>query len=476
MNPQLDEQSSQCPEPTDRPDLWPWSAHRKDDGELMLGGIGVSDIAKQYGTPIYLMDMDDLEGRATVWASAMAEDFWPGYGLSGGSAYYAAKAMMSVKIAQTVTSCGMGIDTASLGELRCALAAGVDPNLIGLHGNNKPESAIVEAIQAGESGIGRIVVDSFGEIDLIDKIANKLGRSAKVMVRVTTGVHAGGHEFIATAHEDQKFGLSLHTGAAKAAVTEISQRSHLKFIGLHAHIGSQIYDLEAFARSAEKLLGLVADLAESGIETEEVDLGGGYAIAYTGDDKLAPSQQEVTTKLAEAVRTTCENLDIPVPRVSIEPGRSVVGPTTITLYEVGTVKDVPIGEGRNRLYVSVNGGMSDNIRPALYQANYTATLANRTSSTPLVPARVVGGHCESGDIIVRNVLLPADVKAGDLLAVPCTGAYGHSMASNYNMFPRPGTLGIKANEAHWLVRPETCADIFSRDPYYRSEEAEAKES
>lgn len=453
-----------CPSLEARPDLWPWSSRREEDGTLVLGNIKATEIADQYGTPIYVLDVDDLAGRAQVWAEAMAEEFWDGYGFAGASVYYAGKAMMAPQVVRTVSAAGMGIDTASLGELHCALTSGADPERVGLHGNNKSDAAIEMALRAGDSGIGRIVIDSAEEVSRVAQLAQQVGRRARVMVRVTTGVHAGGHHFIATAHEDQKFGLSLATGVAQATVEQIATNPHLDFVGLHAHIGSQIFDLSAFSQSAQRLIALVATLAQKGIATREIDLGGGYAIAYTGQDQPAPSQRQVAAALASAVKSACDEFKVAVPHVSIEPGRSTVGPSTVTLYRVGTIKDVPLEDGGVRRYISIDGGMSDNIRPALYQASYTATLANRVSQAPPVRCRIVGGHCESGDIVVHEVALPADIERGDLLAVPATGAYGHAMASNYNMFARPGTLGVQNGQAEWIVTPETMADLMGRFP------------
>ncbi len=457
-----------CPEPDERPDLWPWSVVRGDDATLSIGGLSVRDLADTWGTPLYVLDAADLAQRACVWASAMHEEFWDGYGMSGGSAYYAAKAMISTDIVRIVTDAGMGIDTASLGELTCALNAGADPEVVGLHGNNKSDAVIDLAVSAGERGIGRIVIDAPDEVDRIAAVAQRHNRVARVMIRVTTGVHAGGHEFIATAHEDQKFGLSLTSGVAREVARDIAQRPELELVGIHAHIGSQILDLEAFGESARRVIGFVRQLRDCGIACEEIDLGGGYAISYTGDDPVAPSPQTVARTLADAVRSACAEYEVAIPRVSIEPGRSVIGPACVTLYRVGTVKNQPIGTDASRLYVSVDGGMSDNIRPSLYGARYTTTVANRRSSAPAVRARVVGGHCESGDIVIHDVDLPDDIRRGDILAVPATGAYGHVMASNYNMFPRPGTLLVEGGKARWAIRPETVTDVLARDTAARA--------
>lgn len=463
----LDLENLRAPKPTERPDLWPWSA-KFADGELTLGGWPVTKLVEQYGSPVYVLDEPDLVGRATVWATVMAEEFWVGYGMGGGSAYYAAKAMMSARVIELVTAAGMGVDTASLGELTTALHAGADPNMIGLHGNNKSDEELRLAISAGERGIARIVIDSADEVARVAAIAEELGRRARIMIRVTTGVHAGGHEFIATAHEDQKFGLSLATGAAKRVALDIQNYESLEFVGVHSHIGSQIRDLDAFSESAGRLLGLVKDLQDEGVACNELDLGGGYAITYTGQDPEPTSPKDIARALASAVRNKCEELGLKVPHVSIEPGRSTVGPTTVTLYRVGTVKEVPLEDGKSRLYVSVDGGMSDNIRPALYEADYTALLANREASSALVLARIVGKHCESGDIVVHDVALPADVKRGDILAVPATGAYGHAMSSNYNMLTRPGTLGVGTGDPHWIIYPEKLSDLLDRDAYLAS--------
>lgn len=450
-----------CPDPSDRPDLWPWSARRRN-GVLEIGGLPVPQIVETWGSPIYVLDEDDLRGRAQTWATAMAEEFWDGYGMGGGSAYYAAKAFMSARAIQIVTEAGMGVDTASLGELTCALEAGAGPNTVGLHGNNKSDAELRMAIGAGERGIARIVIDSPAEVDRIAAVARELGRRARVMVRVTTGVHAGGHDFIATAHEDQKFGLSLATGVAKKVALDAASRPELEFIGVHSHIGSQIFDLSAFTESASRLMKFVRELKDAGISCPEVDLGGGYAITYTAADEVPPTQKDVARSLACAVRDACAQFDLEVPHISIEPGRSTVGPTTITLYRVGTIKHVPI-DGGERLYVSVDGGMSDNIRPALYGARYAVTLANRTSDADSSLVRVVGKHCESGDIVIMDAHLPSDIRPGDILAVPATGAYGHAMSSNYNMLTRPGTLAVSGGEGHWLIYPETVSDLLGRD-------------
>ena len=450
-----------CPGPAERPDLWPWSAKRRPDGALEVGGVGMADLAGRLGTPLFVVDLADLAARARVWVSAMAEEFWDGYGMAGGDAFYASKAFLSAEVARLVAAEGMGIDTASLGELTLALRAGVDPGRIGLHGNNKCDAEIELALQAG---VHRIFIDSAHEVGAVERIAARLGVEAPVMVRLKSGVHAGGNEYIATAHEDQKFGVSVADGQALDVVRRIREAPHLRFLGLHSHIGSQNFGTAAFEEAARVVVDFAARIRdELGVETGAIDLGGGVGIAYTGQDPVPDSPAAVARALAGVVRERCESLRLPVPHVSAEPGRSVVGPTALTLYTVGVVKDVTVPGGGVRRYVAVDGGMSDNIRPALYGASYTAALAGRAGAEEMARCRIVGKHCESGDIVVRDVDLPADVRAGDVIAVPATGAYGYSMASNYNMLTKPGVVGVGAGEPHWLVRPQGLDHLLALD-------------
>ena len=466
-----------CPEPEDRPDLWPTTARRTSDGELALGGLTVSEILAEAPSPVFVLDEADLRGRAASWAAAMHEEFWPSYGMAGGEAFYAGKAFLTTKVAQWVLEEGMGIDTASRGELAVSLAAlqevggeeaTTDATRLGLHGNGKTQAEIAVALT---HHVGHLVLDSLEEVDLAVRAVRDLRSSGvygpeetgKVMVRLTTGVHAGGHEFISTGHEDQKFGLSVHGGAARRTIDAIIAAPELELHGLHSHIGSQILDLAGFREAVGIVLTLRHEIAvDTGHLCPEVDLGGGYGIAYTGADPVPPSPAQVARTLAEAVRETCERLGDEVPTVSIEPGRAVAGPTTVTLYTVTGLKRVELGEGASRLYVSIDGGMSDNIRPALYEAAYTALVANRRPdpSAGLTRARVVGKHCESGDVVVRDVDLPADLAVGDVLAVPATGAYGRSMASSYNLFTRPGVRWVREGESGWILRPETIDDLL----------------
>ena len=466
-----------CPEPEDRPDLWPTTARRTPDGELALGGLTVSEILTDAPSPVFVLDEADLRGRAASWSAAMHEEFWPSYGMAGGEAFYAGKAFLTTKVAQWVLEEGMGIDTASRSELAVSLAAlqevdgedaTMDATRLGLHGNGKTQAEIAVALT---HHVGHLVLDSLEEVELAVRAVRELRASGvygseetgKVMVRLTTGVHAGGHEFISTGHEDQKFGLSVHAGTARQAIDAIIAAPELELHGLHSHIGSQILDLTGFREAARVVVTLRHEVAVStGVIAPELDLGGGYGIAYTGADPVPPSPAEVARTLAETVRELCTELGDPVPSVSVETGRSVSGPGTVMLYTVTGLKRVELGEGASRLYVSVDGGMSDNIRPALYKAAYTALVANRRPdpAVGLTRARVVGKHCESGDILVRDVDLPVDLAVGDVLAVPAVGAYGRCLASNYNLFTRPGVRWVREGESGWILRPETIEDLL----------------
>jgi diaminopimelate decarboxylase len=420
---------------------------------LSVGGLSVRDLAGEYGTPAYILDEEDFRQRCRAFRAAFAD----------GDVFYAGKAFLCRAVARIIAEEGLSLDVCSGGELATALAAGLPAERIGLHGNNK---SVPELARALDAGVGRIVVDSFDEIDRLTALARERGARPGVFVRVTVGVEAHTHEYIATAHEDQKFGLSLAgsslTGgdsAALRAVDRILTEGVLELRGLHSHIGSQIFDTSAFELSARRVLRLAAQIgARYSVPLPELDLGGGFGIAYTSqDDPSTPG--DLAKNLFKIVDDECEAVSLPVPRLSIEPGRAIAGPAVFTLYEVGTVKDV---DGI-RTYVSVDGGMSDNIRTALYDANYSATLASRASDAPPLLTRVVGKHCEAGDVVVKDEFLPADVRPGDLLAVPGTGAYCRSMASNYNHVPRPPVVAVRDGQARVIVRRETEEDLLALD-------------
>jgi diaminopimelate decarboxylase len=430
--------------------VWSSGVTRSSNGELTVAGVGVSQLAREFGTPSYVVDEADFRQRCRAWAAAFP----------AADVYYAAKAFLTTAIARWVDEEGLHIDVCSGGELAVVLRAGFEPNRIALHGNNK---SVDELNAALGSGVGRIVVDSFDEISRLTELARSRNLRPKVLVRATVGVEAHTHEFIATAHEDQKFGFSLAGGSAKEAVRRVLDDGVLELVGLHSHIGSQIFDTAGFEVSARRVVGLLAEIKHSyGVELPELDLGGGLGVAYLADDDPADIA-EIAKQLDEIVDRECAANGLRRPRLSVEPGRAIAGPTTFTLYEVGTVKPVEIAAGSIRTYVSVDGGMSDNIRTALYDATYTCVLANRVSDETPTLSRVVGKHCESGDIVVRDVYLPSDVIPGDLLAVPVTGAYCRPLASNYNHLGRPPVVAVKSGQARLIVRRETVDDLIRLD-------------
>ncbi|MBM0276899.1 diaminopimelate decarboxylase [Micromonospora tarensis] len=428
------------------PALWPRSVTRGADGALAVAGLSVRDIAAEFGTPVYVLDEADLRSRCRDFRAAFPTE----------DVYYAGKAFLCRAVVRMIAEEGLFLDVCTGGELATALSAGMPPEKIGFHGNNKSTAELSRALDAG---VGRIIVDSVTEIDRLTALARERGVRPRVLVRVTVGVEAHTHEFIATAHEDQKFGFSLAGGAAAAAAFKILDEGVLELRGLHSHIGSQIFDASGFEVSARRVLALQAQIRDArGVELPELDLGGGFGIAYTTQDTPA-TPQELAKRLRRIVDAECAAENLSVPRLSIEPGRAIVGPAVFTLYEVGTVKDL---DGI-RTYVSVDGGMSDNIRTALYDASYSATLASRASGAQPLLARVVGKHCESGDIVVKDEFLPADVQPGDLVAVPGTGAYCRSMASNYNHVPRPPVIAVRDGLARLIVRRETEEDLLALD-------------
>ncbi len=434
------------------PSIWPRSA-RRSGGVLTIGGKDVRDLAAEFGTPLYVCDEADVRSRCRDYLEAFGPQ---------ARVFYAAKAFCSRAMLRWVTSEGLGIDVCTGGELEIALAAGVPPEQITLHGNNKTLGELERAVAVG---VGHIVTDSFEEIARLAYLTDPaMGGPPpedrpKVLVRVTTGVEAHTHEFMATAHDDQKFGFSLASGAADEAVRRVLACPGLEFAGLHSHIGSQIFDTAGFEVAAHRVLDLAVRIRdEHGIEIAELDLGGGFGIAYTEEDD-APEVVKLAHSLRQIVDWQCQAAGLPVPRLTVEPGRGIVGPSMVTLYSVGTIKDV---DGL-RTYVSVDGGMSDNIRTALYDAEYVCALASRASSAPPMLTRVVGRHCESGDIVVRHAYLPSDLAPGDLLAVPATGAYCRSLASNYNHVLRPAVVAVGDGEARVIVRRETMDDLLSLD-------------
>ena len=433
-----------------------WSSHVKTGAELTISSISATALAKEFGTPAFIMDEADFRERASAWNTALANAF----GSNTGTVYYAAKAFICVEVARWIKDLGIGIDVCTGGELAVALKGGIDPAKIEVHGNNKSVAEIEKAVSVG---VGTIVIDSLYEIERVAAAATKHGVVQKVLLRLTPGIEAHTHESIATAHEDVKFGFSIASGSAWNAITQVRTHSSLELRGFHAHIGSQIFENDSFEISAQRLIELLAKYRnEYSVELPELDLGGGYGIAYLpGENSLDPAS--TMKDLAKVVTAQCAAHKLAIPRISIEPGRAIVGPTMFTLYEVGTVKDVTLENGAIRRYVSVDGGMSDNLRPALYDAQYFAALANRTSTAKKVSSRIVGKHCETGDIVIREIELESDIVPGDLLATPATGAYGRSMATNYNHVPRPPVIAVKDGKARVILRRETEADLLGLD-------------
>lgn len=426
------------------------------------------ELAERFGTPLYVVDEQAARSRARITREALQREF-ARVGTEA-TVYYAGKAFLCVEVARWMADEGLNLDVASGGELAVALAAGVAPAQIGFHGNNKSEAEIARAVAAG---VGTLIIDSEQEISRIAAAASAAGIRQRVRLRINSGVHAGAHDFLATAHEDQKFGLPLARAVELAAT--IAQHDSLDFIGLHCHIGSQIFSSEAFRESARRLLGVYAQLAEVlGHPVPELNLGGGFGIAYTPDQAdEAPDIELLARQLADIVAATCAEIGIELPKLAFEPGRSIIGQAGVTLYSVGTTKSVSLvgsdaaadpldGGAESRLYVSVDGGMSDNARPALYGSDYHVTLANRASSADPQLVRVVGKHCESGDIVVPRDVLPGDVAPGDLLAVAATGAYCWSLSSNYNYVPRPPVVAVRDGEARVIVRGETEDELLAR--------------
>ncbi|MGN6722665.1 MAG: diaminopimelate decarboxylase, partial [Marmoricola sp.] len=422
----------------------------KVDGVLEVGGVAVTDLVATHGSPAYVLDEADFRRRARAFRDAFA----------GADVFYAGKAFLCTTVARWINEEGLCLDVCTGGELAVAERAGFPMERVGLHGNNKSSGELAKAI---ELGVGRIIVDSFDEIDRLVALTRELGRPARVMLRVTAGVEAHTHEFIATAHEDQKFGFSISSGDAFEAAQRVTAADGLDLLGLHSHIGSQIFDTAGFEVATRRVLALHARIAdEIGIAMPQLDLGGGFGIAYTTqDDPSDPAQLAI--ELTKIVTEECRAREIPVPHLSIEPGRAIVGPAMCTVYEVGTVKQVALDGGVSRAYVSVDGGMSDNIRTALYGADYSATVASRVTDAEARLSRVVGKHCESGDIVVRDEFLPVDIQVGDLLAVPGTGAYCRSMASNYNHVLRPPVISVKDGEMSVVLRRETLDDLLATD-------------
>ena len=424
---------------TDPPErhLLPDTAEVTNDGHLRVGGIDLLDLVSEYGTPLFVYDESHLRARCREAVAA-----W------GDGVAYATKAFLCKAMAALAHEEGMCLDVATGGELHVALAAGVPADRLVLHGNDKSEAELARALA---EGVGRIVVDSFDEIALLGRLTDQpSGHRPQVLVRVTPGVEVHTHQFVRTGQEDTKFGFSVAAGAAPEAVAALELLPGVELVGVHAHIGSQVFDVGHFEQAAEILGQFFAPL-----DLPELVVGGGLGVAYINGEQ-APSQAE----WAAAAREACAAAGVdPATRITAEPGRSIVAAAGITLYRVGTIKELP----GIRTYVAVDGGMSDNPRPVLYGSGYEAFLPREVEAPRPRGARVVGKHCESGDVLVANAQLPADLRVGDVLATPVTGAYGYSMASNYNKVTRPPVLFVSGGQARVVVRGETLDDLLRLD-------------
>ncbi|MCW2288360.1 diaminopimelate decarboxylase [Leucobacter luti] len=449
--------------------VFPPSARRGSScGELKLGEIRATALTAEFGSPLYVIDEDAARQRAVEIRTALQSEA-ARVGTSA-TVYYATKAFLCVEVARWMAEEGLAIDVASGGELSVALAAGVDPAVIGFHGNNKSEREIERAVEAG---VGTIILDSEFETERVAVAAARAGIRQRVRLRVNSGVHASTHDFLATSHEDQKFGQPLD--AAPRLLREILRHDNLEFVGLHCHIGSQIFATDGFRESAKRLLGAYPELAQiAGRPIPELNLGGGFGIAYTSvEADEVPAIADIARELASIIAETASEIGVPLPKLAFEPGRSIIGQAGVTLYTVGTTKAVqlagsdtaadPVDLGfAERLYVSVDGGMSDNARPALYGADYHVRIANRVSDAAPALVRVVGKHCESGDIVVQRDVLPGDVRPGDTLAVAATGAYCWALSSNYNYVPRPPVVALSNGSARVIVRGETEDELLAK--------------
>ncbi len=453
--------------PADANDLihgvWPVAASRRD-GELTIHDWSASELVERFGSPLYVLDKYQTMSQAFQIRSAF--DAACKRAGTQGQIYYASKAFLSTAVVRWMLDAGLRIDVSTLGELELALAGGASGSDIGFHGNNKSD---LELDYSVKYGVGSLVIDSADEVPRVAEVAGRSGQTMSVRLRVNTGVHASTHEHLATAREDQKFGVSM--GDAPAIVAEIRSHKSLRFLGLHSHIGSQIFGTGGFVEAIGRLLDLHERLLAGG-DVPELNIGGGFGIAYTAADEPAHVPTLVGDLVGE-IAAQCERRGIAVPAVAIEPGRSIIGTAGVTLYTAGTIKPVEVtaddGTTATRTYVSVDGGMSDNMRTALYQAEYSVALANRSSGVEPILVRVVGKHCESGDIVVRHDYLPGDVRRGDILAVPATGAYCHSLANNYNAMLRPAVVAVNGDELTVIVRRETLDDLFSRDTQLEGE-------
>ena len=417
-------------------------------GHLTLGGCDALDLVEQYGTPLYVLDEVTLRARCRQFADAFAARY------PNSKAVYASKAYINPALARIVAEEGLGLDVVSGGELAVAVAGDVPLGHVYFHGNNKTPAELEEAVAAG---IGRIVVDSFHELDLLERICAGVGKTQDILVRVSPGIDPHTHVYTTTGVIDSKFGFSIQTGDAERAIVQALAAPHLNLRGLHFHLGSPIFELEPYQAATDLVLRFAAGLREQGLDLQEFSPGGGFAIAYTRNDQ-PPAPDDYAEAIVSTLTATCAELGMEQPSLVVEPGRSIIGPAGVALYSIGAIKHIP----GIRTYVSVDGGMGDNIRPALYQATYEVLSANRPAAEPDATVTIAGKYCESGDVLATDVLLPAPA-AGDVIAIPAAGAYCPSMASNYNLNPRPPIILVRDGESRLIRRRESYADLMHCD-------------
>lgn len=421
-----------------------------EQGHLSIGGCDTVQLAEQFGTPLYVMDENQIRSNCRRYQSSF-EKHYQGRGMT----VYASKAFNCKAICRIIEEEGLGLDVASGGELYTAIQAGFPAERIHFHGNNKTEQEIRLAL---EYEIGHFIADNLTELQTIDRLAKEAGKVAHVSLRVKPGIDAHTHSFIQTGQIDSKFGFALETGEAMEAVEAALKYQNIDLKGVHCHIGSQIFESSPFVLAAEVMLQFIADIkAKTGIEIEELNLGGGFGIHYAKDDAPLPYDQYMEL-VSTAVFRKCEELDLKVPFIFIEPGRSMVGEAGITLYHIGGIKHIP----DIRTYVSVDGGMTDNPRYILYQAKYTALIANKANQPAETRVTIAGKCCESGDLIQEDAMIQ-EPQVGDVLAVLSTGAYNYSMASNYNRNPRPAVVMIKDGNPRVVIRRESYEDLIRND-------------
>ena len=434
----------------DNVSLFPMTAEVSAEGHLVLGSCDTAELASEFGTPLYIYDEDTLRGMCREFVGEFTSRY------ADTTVAYACKAFINPALASLVKEEGLALDVVSGGELAVAQAVDFPAEAIYFHGNNKTPDELRMAL---DSGVGRIVVDGFSELDLLDELAADTGVTQDVMLRLSPGVDPHTHVHTTTGTLDSKFGFSVETGDAARAIHEALRASNLNVVGLHCHLGSPIFELEPFAIALDVVLTLASEFKSEGLTLREISPGGGFAIGYVRTEPPPPvsAYAEVITS---TLKKRCSDLGLGTPRLVIEPGRAIVGRAGVALYTVGAIKDIP----EVRKYVSLDGGMGDNIRPALYEARYEAVVANRMSDPPEETVTLAGKYCESGDVLIRDVALPA-MEPGDLVAIPSSGAYAPAMASNYNLNPRPPIVMVKDGQARLIRRRETYEDLMRSDVF-----------